>query len=361
MRLRYENSTSSHPATGGAVGEDTEGFAVQIGVIINPRSRRNRRSPDRARQLAALVDGVGAVRETADMADLSRAVEQLLAAGATYLVSDGGDGTYHCLVNATREVVGDGVLPSLVPTAGGTIDFVAKSAGLRGADVVLRSLAREVRAGGVIAQQTLPTLEVVGRRPGEATPFRRLGFAAALGGVGQRFFSAYYAEPTQGGLAALRVILKAATGVIGGLPGLDSLPGIPKEYKALGRRLTLGTRADVTADGRTFSERELQGLHVGSIRVDLGAVRLFPEARPGRLHMVVGAMTPVEAAWKWAFLAAGRPAPGARWQEFGGTSLEVVARGDEWLDPVIDGECYHGFAELSVRPGPELRFPTLRG
>ena len=336
---------------------------MQIGVITNPQSRRNRHSPGRADRLATIAGDHGLVRQTRGVGEIRAAVEDLLDGGASYLLSDGGDGSYHWLVNVVREVAEarGAAMPCVVPTSGGTIDFVTKKAGLTTADVVLAALVQHLKAGRPVETAALATLDVTGRYAGQAAgSFRRLGFATAIGGVGQRFFSAYYEEPSQGGLAALLLILKAATGIVGSLPGVRRTRLVSDHYRSLGARLTVGTRARVTSGERVFPETVFQGLHAGSIDVDLGAVRLFPLARPGQLHLVVGEMTPLEAAWKWAFLAAGRPAPGPRWHEFGGTELRVSAPAGEALDPVIDGECYSGVTELEVRPGPPIQIPILK-
>ena len=337
---------------------------MQIGVITNPNSRKNRLQPDRVERVRALVGDVGLVRQTTDVAGIRAIMEEFVDRGVRYWVSDGGDGTFHWMLNAGHEALAartGAPGPLLVPTNGGTIDFVAKKARIRGkADDILTALVAGVRAGRSFETTTMNTLEVVGHRAGERdADFRRLGFAAALGGVGQRFFSKYYAEPEQGPAAALKVIAKAATGIVASLPGLRRLPA-PQGIRDYGMDLVTGTRAHVVADGHDYDYPLLQGLHVGSIDVDLGAVRLFRYARePRRLHVVVGTMTPIECTWKWMFLAMGRPAPGRTWHEFPGDRMDIAAEDDQILDPVIDGELFHGFERLSVRLGPDVTVPLI--
>ena len=340
--------------------------AMQIGVITNPHSRKNRHRPDRVERVRELVGDMGLVRQTTDVEGIRPIMDEFVERGVRYWVSDGGDGTFHWMLNAGHDALqargGDGPRPLLVPTNGGTIDFVAKKARIGGAaDQIIKALVAGVRADQPFQTTTMSTLEVVGRRTGENdSTFHRLGFAAALGGAGQHFFSKYYAEPTQGPAAALKVILKGATGIMGSLPGVRHLPVMPQRLKDYGMDLVAGTRARVVADGREYRYPLLQGLHVGSIDVNLGAVRLFPFARePRRLHVVVGAMTPLEITWKWMFLAMGRPAPGRTWHEFPGDSMDVAAEDGDVLDPVIDGELYHGFDRLEVRLGPEVTVPLI--
>ena len=77
----------------------------------------------------------------------------------------------------------------LVPTNGGTIDFVAKKAGIKGcADDVIGRLLDGVRAGRRFPSVGVGSIEVLGHRPGDPPgfSFRRIGFAVALGGLGQK-------------------------------------------------------------------------------------------------------------------------------------------------------------------------------
>jgi hypothetical protein len=39
--------------------------------------------------------------------------------------------------------------------------------------------------------------------------------------------------------------------------------------------------------------------------------------------------------------------------------MSLEARGDELLEPVIDGECYRNLRSLSVRIGPRVRIPKV--
>ena len=340
-----------------------------IGIITNPNARKNRGDRGRVRRLEALVGAGGLVRETGSVDEIRDVLSEFADRGARYWVSDGGDGTFHWMLNAGQELLAERRAagralpePRLVPTNGGTIDFVAKKARIRGnADAIVKQLVRSVRSESPFPELEMDLLEVTGHRPGEVVPgFRRLGFAAALGGAGQRFFAKYYAEPEPGAATVLRVAAKTATGIVGSLPGLRRLPIVPERLREYAREVITGTRAHVEVDGQAYRYPLLQGLHAGSIDVDLGAVRLFRYARePGRLHLVVGTMTPLELAWKWAFLALGLNVPGRTWHELAGETMRVRADAGERLDPVIDGELYFGFERLEVRQGPRVTVPAI--
>jgi hypothetical protein len=112
---------------------------MQVGVITNPNSKKNFRRPQRRRSLEQAVGHHGVVRETRSLEDLPRAIGELLDAGCQYYVCDGGDGTLHWVLNSLHDAVkaraaagGSAELPVVVPTNGGTVDFVARKAGLKG-------------------------------------------------------------------------------------------------------------------------------------------------------------------------------------------------------------------------------------
>ncbi len=334
-----------------------------IGIVTNPNARKNR-AGRRLETLRALVGDLGVVYETRTVAELPAVATELWRSGVRTWVSDGGDGTFHALLNAAASTAPDGLSergPAFLPTTGGTVDFVAKKAGLRGsADGTVRALVALVRGGREPTRVRLDTLELVGWRNAQPeVPWRRFGFAAALGGVGQRFFAKYYEDPRQGVAGALRVILKGMVGIGHRAPLLGRL--IPPHLGAHAEHLIRPTPAQVTIDERVVPTTALHGLHVGSIDVDVGVARLFPYARePGHMHVAVGSMTPAEIAVKWMVLAMGRPASGPNWHEQAARSLLVEGRGES-LDPVVDGELYFGFDRLEVRLGPAVSVVQLHG
>ena len=100
-----------------------------VGVITNPNSKKNWRFPERRGAIQRAVGRFGVVKETKSLEELPRAVDELLDAGTKYWVCDGGDGTLHWVVNTLKdrlyERAGDDAdLPVIVPTNGGTVDFI---------------------------------------------------------------------------------------------------------------------------------------------------------------------------------------------------------------------------------------------
>ncbi len=62
---------------------------MQIGVITNPNSKKNRRKPDRASKLQNIVGDLGVVHQTSDTDAIKPVIRQFLRENARFWVSDG--------------------------------------------------------------------------------------------------------------------------------------------------------------------------------------------------------------------------------------------------------------------------------
>jgi hypothetical protein len=86
---------------------------MYVGVVVNPLARKNHGKPaDRCAELGRIVGPWGEVHETGSVAEL-RAVVRRLVPRVSHLVSDGGDGSLHWLINETRSQVSDCRVPRL--------------------------------------------------------------------------------------------------------------------------------------------------------------------------------------------------------------------------------------------------------
>src|SRR5262245_52000658 len=111
---------------------------MQIGVITNPNSRKNKGRPDRARRLQSIVGDLGEVHATNSVESIKPVLREFLRKKAQYWVADGGDGALHWMLRLGMEVLQEeefadqSSLPLTMPTNGGTIDFIANNVGIRG-------------------------------------------------------------------------------------------------------------------------------------------------------------------------------------------------------------------------------------
>ncbi|MBX3276226.1 MAG: hypothetical protein KF729_38595 [Sandaracinaceae bacterium] len=328
-----------------------------VGVVLNPQARKNRRAArDRAERLARLLGPHGEVVETRSVDELPDAVERLLPR-ATHLVSDGGDGALHWLLNEVRDRLGDDDAarwPTFVPTNGGTIDFVARKAGVRGHSLeIVARLAEAASAGRPPPEQTLDTLAIDAVRADGVT-LSRLGFALAAGGVGSRFFDKYYEDPEPSAATIVRIVARTIGEYV------LSRTGALRDA-AFAEHLFRPTQAHVTIDGEVVDTDIHSGLHAGAIDVNFaGILRVFPFARDeGVLHFHAGDMRPQVIILNLPRLIAGTALRGDHLVDKGGREMRIEA-GEEILRPIIDGERYEDVRALTVRPGPRVRIGRVR-
>src|SRR5688572_5535305 len=78
---------------------------MEIGVITNPNSRKNRNRPERVERLQQIVGRMGEVHETSSVASIKPVLRDFLRKRARYWVADGGDGALHWMLRMGMEVL----------------------------------------------------------------------------------------------------------------------------------------------------------------------------------------------------------------------------------------------------------------
>jgi len=338
---------------------------AKIGVVTNPNSKKNRARFDRAVELQKILGARGIVRETRTVDEIAPAIREFIARDVRYWVSDGGDGALHWLVNQARdEFERRGLaLPLTVPTNGGTIDFVAKKVGIRGqADEILRRLVEAEGEGRPLPVEEVPSFVMSGVRrtaDGGAEPFSRIGFTAAICGVGQRFFDVYYLDPVPGAETLVRIIALGVGSIALNAPVLSALPLVPKAWRDFAGNMLRPQRARVRVDGKPLATESWRALHLGAMFVDIGGVvKLFPLAGDGKLDLMSGNPSMTEILLNLGDLFRGSPLRhGVEERAVG--EVEVEALGDELLAPCIDGEIYRDVTCVKFAPGPLIRIPRI--
>jgi diacylglycerol kinase family enzyme len=320
---------------------------MYLGVVVNPFARKNRGTPDnRSAALRRIVGPWGEVHETGSVRDLPGIVERLRPR-ASHLVSDGGDGALHWMINEILVQERDPRRwPVFVPTNGGSIDFVAHKARVRGrADSILQILRAAAQADRRPPEVRLDTLELRGETCG-GTAFHRIGFALAAGGVGNRFFDEYDAQSDPGRLTIARVIGRAVADY--------AASRLSTRQRRAGHLFT-PTRARVVIDGQEVPTRTHNALHAGAFDVNLGGVlRVFPLARAaGVVHFQAGAIPPAHMIANLPGLVAGRAIRSAGMRDVSGREMVIEAE-HQPLSPIIDGERFTDITRLIVRPGPQI-------
>src|SRR6188474_2872331 len=102
-----------------------------IAVIVNPRSRANRRNPHIAAEFQAIVGDQGRVHAPKTLEELDDLARELHQAPPTVIAVHGGDGTLHMTVTALDRVFGADPIPPIAILCGGTMNVVATSLKIR--------------------------------------------------------------------------------------------------------------------------------------------------------------------------------------------------------------------------------------
>jgi diacylglycerol kinase family enzyme len=339
-----------------------------IGVITNPNSKKNRRRHNRVAELQAIIGRYGVVRQTTSTDAIGEVIGEFAERGVDFWVSDGGDGALHWMLNKAREQLGGDSfsiprhLRYALPTNGGTIDYVARRAGVRGsAEEILRKLVSTYKSGGSLQEACVPSLVFTGVRriDGRDVPFEKVGFAAAIAGVGNRFFNKYYEARIPGPKVIVEVVSKASVSLL-----VDQLPlvrgSVPPEWVEYGRQIMKPMPARVTADGRELPMKEFTTIACGAFKINLGGVmKMFPRAGKGFMHLSAGDPDMWDIIGALPRLVTGRQLKSNRLYDAPGRELTVEALTSDLLQPNIDGEFLEDVLRVTVRPGPRFRVPRI--
>ncbi|HEX3762023.1 MAG TPA: diacylglycerol kinase family protein [Kofleriaceae bacterium] len=342
---------------------------MEIGVITNPNSRKNRNRPDRADRLRRIVGDLGEVHATSSVESIKPVLREFLRKRARYWVADGGDGALHWMVRMGMEVlqedefVGESLaLPVTLPTKGGTIDFVANNVGIEGdAEGILATLRRNVERNVEIEETEVDSMVIDGIQvvDGVEIPFRTYGFASAAGGVGQRFYAKYYDHPDPNPGTIVKVIASTVASAPIALSPLSRLP--LGSWASYAKEVFEPTRCRVTLDGMKLPGDQFTGVHIASMSINLGNVlRFFGKAdQPGLMNAIVGTPSPWSVIRNLPRMARGEEMRGRNILDRPCREMTMEAVGDDLLAPIIDGEFYRDVKRMAFHVGPRVRIPKV--
>jgi diacylglycerol kinase family enzyme len=316
-------------------GDDSHGkvrFSVPgIGVITNPRSRVNKRDPQRMRQLAYLLGSRGSAEATKSLDDLYRAAEEFKAAGIDILGINGGDGTIHVTLTAFLQVYAGAPFPKVALLPGGTLNTIAAGVGIKGQpQEMLYEVVDRYHQGEELRTSEHDVLQV-----GD-----RYGFIFGNGLVAN-FLAAYYATGKPSPWTGARVLFRTVTSAMFGT----------RFIKEVFQRF----RGQVTVDGETWARRDFATLTGATVPgIGLGFAPFYRCLEQPRSFALLGIhcrpgplILDLPRIWR------GRPMRRDK-------SISVVARdalieSDEPFAYTIDGDLYDGVRELRLRTGPRIQ------
>jgi diacylglycerol kinase (ATP) len=306
---------------------------VSVIVIVNARSRANRRDPGLAERLAALVRDTGRVllpRSLEDMATHARALAQ---AAPQVIAVHGGDGTLHQTISALFSAFGERPLPPLAILPGGTMNVVAASLRLRARpELVVQQLAEQVRAGH--------PLETVRRRCLRIE--NRYGFVFG-NGLMANFLEEYYRGRSYSSRRALWMLFRTfSSAAVGG---------------RYARRICRRFEGKVVLDGRELPWRALTAVGAATVtEVGLG-FKLNPRADedPDRFAALAAYGGPLGLSLDLWPVHQGRGiSPRRAWSGVASSMRLEPSDGQNLY--TIDGDLYRHQGPLEITLGPALRF-----
>lgn len=303
-----------------------------IGIVNNPRSRRNRQHPVVARRLRERLGGEGEVIDASTPDELARAVERFRKAGIDVLGVNGGDGTGHYVLTAFARAYGDAPLPKLLLLRGGAMNTVAHGHGIQGGpEAILREVLARRRRGEPLRTRDRDLLRV--EADGEPA---RYGFIFGTGVV-VTFLEAYYATGRPSPATAAWLLVRAAGSAIVRGPFAASLT----------RRepLRIATDGDEWPDGRFLSV-------VAGSTPDIGfGFKVFHRCaeQPGSFHAVGVTATPLQLVRALRRIHAGRPWKRRHAQDEVARDLVVEGERPRFT---IDGDLYAAERRVRISTGP---------
>jgi diacylglycerol kinase family enzyme len=205
-----------------------------VGLIINPRSRANRRRPLDATALRARHPAL-LIASPADPAGLDAALAGFAAAGVRLLAISGGDGTLRDVLSAAPRAFA--VMPEIAILADGNTNLAARALGSagRGAGGLARLLA--AHTAGRLRRRACPTLSIAW--PDEPARPQLHGFLFGAAGFTEAKLMAE-AELLRRGLhSGLAVATALVVALVAALTGRDG-------------KLSRGTDMEVGADAETM-------------------------------------------------------------------------------------------------------------
>lgn len=292
-----------------------------IGVVLNPKSRRNLRDPGAALRLSRRLGDHGVLRTAASVEELYRIAEDFRRVDIDVLAISGGDGTGHVTLTGFLNVYGGHTMPHVALLRGGTMNTVANSIGVaRGRpDGLLQRLvaAYARRTVEPLHHAERYTMRIAAAKGHDSERKAQFGFLFGTGVV-HGFLSEYYGSGEPSPLVALKILARASASafVRGEMIRRMAAPFHGKITLANGTRwddrdylaVAAGTIAQIGLDFKPFHRFaegdgegggafHVLGIHASptSFVIELPRVHRGHPMRPGKAHEAVSTRMLVES------------------------------------------------------------------
>jgi diacylglycerol kinase family enzyme len=317
-----------------------------IGVVLNPKSRRNLRDPRAEYRLARRLGNHGVVRAARSIGELYHIAEDFRRFDIDVLAISGGDGTNHVTLTGFLDVYGGAMIPRVALLRGGTMNTVANSVGIRGKPEGL--LGRLIRDYSQRANEPLVDVE---RHVMKVSPCNdgapKYGFLFGTG-VMHGFLAEYYRSGDPSPLVAARTLaLTVGSALVGG--------------HAIRRMSEPFCGSVELEDGTRWPERDYLTVAAGTIAHVGLSFRPFNrfDERPGAFHALGVHSSAFDVVRELPRIhRAESMRPGHAYEA---VSSRIVLRGaGRQVRYMIDGDLHEARGDLGVAIGPRVRLLVVR-
>ena len=313
-----------------------------IGIIVNPKSGRNKKGDCGPEELGRVLAGDAIIRQTATLEETRQALREFRDKGIDLLCVSGGDGTMHLTLTEAilfaREENWE--LPLFYPLRGGVMNSVTNElSGLKGNPVSqckkLLPVYRRIKEGETPGINLQPILRI----EDPESPRGEIYAFIFTGGMLYRGFEAYYTGAPPTPMKAFTMACRIIHGV-----------AVKNHWAAF-------SPEKVSADGRPLSYDGILFTVAATIRkLTLWFSPFAPAPLSGNFYAYICALSPGETIRHIYAYSLGK-----RTHErlFNQTARELVIEGVKGY--VVDGEIYRRENGYSIRisSGPTLRVLKL--
>lgn len=302
-----------------------------IGVVTNPRARKNFANPARIERLRLILGDKGILREARGLEEIADIAREFRRLGIDILVIDGGDGTLHHTLSAFIPIYSGTALPPIVLSRGGTMNTIANSLGIKGlSEAVLGRVVNAITGRGSFEVVRANALKV---NDGYGFIFG-LGFPVSL-------LNAYYRGKGRGRGKTVTVLLKILLSTLE-KPGPGNVFFRPFE-------------ADVWLDGQKLPFRRYTTILGSTVKgVGLGFKPARRVGEEGLFQLICLDMGPRKMVLNALKVVLGLELRDEGLLDHAATRSVITLR--EPAEMQIDGEMFENQKEIRLQVGPALRF-----
>ncbi len=303
-----------------------------IGIIHNPRSKKNMKHPSTLESLRDIVGTYGTVFAPFSLEELTEVAKEIKRDGYEIIGVNGGDGTNHQIISRIIDVYREERMPLLAHLRGGTMNTVSNALyGIKGSvSGITKKLVEHYRENRPFKTKTSKVLNVNGK----------YGFMFGTGFVAN-LMDIYYEGGNPGPVKALQIIYKAIASAI-----------LSTDYV---NKLFQPVHAEVLIDNTRLAYQEYSVVVSSAIRnIGLNFRAIYrAEELPDRIHVFAGKASAFEVIRRLRRLYVGHEPDFKQLTDVLAKIVEI--RSDSALKYTIDGDMYED-TRIVVTPGPLLSY-----